>query len=235
MGRSAAERERKEAETKVAEAKDAGTEEEAGAEAGEDATWEDLGVVEVLRETCAAIGWSKPTPIQRESIPQILNKRDVIGLAETGSGKTGAFTLPILQALLDTPQRLFALVLAPTRELAVQIGASPPQPPVRPRALAPAHPRASRKGGGDAGLVHRRQVRRRGGRRGHDDAGRGPRAQAARHRGHARSHGGPPGAHQGARTRVCAHACVLVHSLTPRRARGSASRRASTCAASSTW
>ena len=45
----------------------------------------------------------------------------MIGLAETGSGKTGAFALPILQALLDTPQRLFALVLTPTRELAFQI------------------------------------------------------------------------------------------------------------------
>jgi len=47
--------------------------------------------------------------------------RDIIGLAETGSGKTGAFALPILQALLATPQRLFALVLTPTRELAYQI------------------------------------------------------------------------------------------------------------------
>ena len=47
--------------------------------------------------------------------------KDVIGLAETGSGKTGAFALPILQALLDKPQRLFALVLTPTRELAYQI------------------------------------------------------------------------------------------------------------------
>lgn len=47
--------------------------------------------------------------------------RDIIGLAETGSGKTGAFALPILNALLDTPQRLFALVLTPTRELAFQI------------------------------------------------------------------------------------------------------------------
>ena len=45
----------------------------------------------------------------------------MIGLAETGSGKTGAFALPILQALLDNPQRLFALVLTPTRELAYQI------------------------------------------------------------------------------------------------------------------
>lgn len=47
--------------------------------------------------------------------------RDIIGLAETGSGKTGAFALPILQALLASPQRLFALVLTPTRELAYQI------------------------------------------------------------------------------------------------------------------
>ena len=47
--------------------------------------------------------------------------QDVIGLAETGSGKTGAFALPILQTLLDNPQRLYALVLTPTRELAFQI------------------------------------------------------------------------------------------------------------------
>ena len=47
--------------------------------------------------------------------------KDLIGLAETGSGKTGAFAIPILQALLDNPQRLFALVLTPTRELAFQI------------------------------------------------------------------------------------------------------------------
>ncbi len=47
--------------------------------------------------------------------------KDVIGLAQTGSGKTGAFTLPILQGLLDKPQELYALVLSPTRELAIQI------------------------------------------------------------------------------------------------------------------
>ena len=50
-----------------------------------------------------------------------LSGKDVIGLAETGSGKTGAFAIPILQALLDSPQRLFALILTPTRELAIQI------------------------------------------------------------------------------------------------------------------
>ena len=51
----------------------------------------------------------------------ISSGKDVIGLAETGSGKTGAFALPILQALLEKPQRLFALCLTPTRELAYQI------------------------------------------------------------------------------------------------------------------
>lgn len=61
----------------------------------------------------------------RTAVPPLLcltkQGKDVIGLAETGSGKTGAFAIPILQALLENPQRLFAVVLAPTRELAFQI------------------------------------------------------------------------------------------------------------------
>jgi len=65
--------------------------------------------------------WTAPTPIQKEAIPVCLQGRDVIGLAETGSGKTGAFTLPMLHALLSNPQRLFGLILTPTRELAFQI------------------------------------------------------------------------------------------------------------------
>lgn len=65
-----------------------------------------------------------PTPIQQKSIPVALQDRDIIGLAETGSGKTAAFALPMLQALLDKPQPFFGLVLAPTRELAAQIGQS---------------------------------------------------------------------------------------------------------------
>ena len=60
-------------------------------------------------------------PIQEQAIPLALSGRDVIGLAETGSGKTAAFALPILQALISTPQSLFALIIAPTRELAYQI------------------------------------------------------------------------------------------------------------------
>ncbi|XP_076454712.1 putative ATP-dependent RNA helicase DDX47 [Babylonia areolata] len=59
--------------------------------------------------------------IQVEALPVALSGKDIIGIAQTGSGKTGAFALPILQALLDRPQRLFALVLTPTRELAFQI------------------------------------------------------------------------------------------------------------------
>jgi ATP-dependent RNA helicase DDX47/RRP3 len=51
----------------------------------------------------------------------VLAGKDIIGLAETGSGKTGAFALPILQALLEKPQKLFAVILTPTRELAFQI------------------------------------------------------------------------------------------------------------------
>ena len=87
----------------------------------ETCTFKSLGVVDVLCEACEGLKWKNPTKIQRESIPVALAGNDVIGLAETGSGKTGAFALPILQQLLENPQRLFALVLTPTRELAFQI------------------------------------------------------------------------------------------------------------------
>ncbi|KAG5926458.1 ribosomal RNA processing protein [Claviceps sorghi] len=85
-------------------------------------TFQDLGVVDALCEACEALNYKHPTPIQEKSIPVALAGRDIIGLAETGSGKTAAFALPILQALLEKPQPLFGLVLAPTRELAAQIG-----------------------------------------------------------------------------------------------------------------
>jgi ATP-dependent RNA helicase DDX47/RRP3 len=80
-----------------------------------------LGVCDELARAAAALGWKTPSAIQVESIPQALLGKDVIGLAQTGSGKTGAFALPILQELLDAPQAFFALVLSPTRELAIQI------------------------------------------------------------------------------------------------------------------
>eukprot|EP00111_Clytia_hemisphaerica_P015483 TCONS_00045719-protein len=81
----------------------------------------DLGINEILCEACDRLGWKFPSKIQCESIPVSLEGKDVIALAETGSGKTGAFALPVLHTLLDNPQRLYALVLTPTRELAFQI------------------------------------------------------------------------------------------------------------------
>jgi ATP-dependent RNA helicase RhlE len=69
-----------------------------------------------------AIGYSTPTPIQRQAIPPVLQGQDVLGLAQTGTGKTAAFVLPILQRLLKTPRGFVrALVVAPTRELSDQI------------------------------------------------------------------------------------------------------------------
>ncbi|CAK9289951.1 unnamed protein product [Gordionus sp. m RMFG-2023] len=84
-------------------------------------TFQSLGVNDVLIESCKSLNWETPTKIQIEAIPAALQGKDIIGLAETGSGKTGAFAIPILQNLLSNPQRLFALVLTPTRELAFQI------------------------------------------------------------------------------------------------------------------
>ncbi|KAI9821384.1 MAG: ribosomal RNA processing protein [Thelocarpon impressellum] len=84
-------------------------------------TFKELGIIDPLCDACASLGYKAPTPIQAEAIPFALQGRDLIGLAETGSGKTAAFGLPILQALMDKPQAFFGLVLAPTRELAYQI------------------------------------------------------------------------------------------------------------------
>jgi ATP-dependent RNA helicase RhlE len=70
----------------------------------------------------AACGYTIPTPIQQQTIPPILNGNDILGLAQTGTGKTAAFVLPILQRLLDGPRKkLRTLIVAPTRELAEQI------------------------------------------------------------------------------------------------------------------
>ena len=68
------------------------------------------------------LGFARPTPIQADAIPPALEGRDVLACAATGSGKTAAFLLPILQRLIDKPRGTTrALVLAPTRELAAQI------------------------------------------------------------------------------------------------------------------
>lgn len=71
------------------------------------------------------LGYEKPTPIQLKAIPPILERRDVIGLAQTGTGKTAAFVLPVLQQLQAGPRgKLRALIISPTRELAEQISES---------------------------------------------------------------------------------------------------------------
>lgn len=87
------------------------------------ATFDTLGLVEPLRTALAAQGHLAPTPIQAQALPPLLAGRDLCATAPTGSGKTAAFSLPILQRLATTPGRggVRALVLAPTRELAIQI------------------------------------------------------------------------------------------------------------------
>jgi ATP-dependent RNA helicase RhlE len=87
----------------------------------EKGAFEALGLDPTLLKAVYALGYEAPTPIQREAIPAILSGRDVIGTAQTGSGKTAAFVLPILQRLMkQTPGHTRALVLSPTRELAAQ-------------------------------------------------------------------------------------------------------------------
>ncbi len=81
----------------------------------------DLGLHESVLSAVTAAGYSSPTPIQRDAIPVIMRGRDVMGLAQTGTGKTAAFTLPLVDRLLDGPRRTRALVLTPTRELCLQV------------------------------------------------------------------------------------------------------------------
>lgn len=88
-----------------------------------------LGLDESILRAVAEAGYVSPTPIQAEAIPLLLDQRDVLGVAQTGTGKTAAFVLPVLQRLLSLiPERggrvPRALILAPTRELAIQIGES---------------------------------------------------------------------------------------------------------------
>lgn len=81
-----------------------------------------LGLASAQLSACESLGYNEPTPIQRQAIPVILSGRDVIGCAETGTGKTAAFLLPIIQKISERSRPgLRVLVLAPTRELALQI------------------------------------------------------------------------------------------------------------------
>ncbi|KAJ3680224.1 hypothetical protein LUZ60_016502 [Juncus effusus] len=95
--------------------------EEQAKEREEEKTFAELGVCPELVEACESLNWTVPSKIQVESIPYALEGRDVIGLAQTGSGKTGAFALPILQSILEHKHPFFACILSPTRELAIQI------------------------------------------------------------------------------------------------------------------
>ncbi|HLL06326.1 MAG TPA: DEAD/DEAH box helicase, partial [Myxococcaceae bacterium] len=90
-------------------------------------TFDDLKLAETLLRAVKAEGYTTPTPIQQQAIPHVLAGKDVLGCAQTGTGKTAAFTLPILQRLTEgrppPPARgrpIRALVLSPTRELAAQ-------------------------------------------------------------------------------------------------------------------
>src|SRR5262252_10348674 len=91
-------------------------------------TFDDLGLIEPLTRAVRGEGYEKPTPIQARAIPHVLAGRDLLGLAQTGTGKTAAFALPILQRLAGRavlkPRPIRCLVLTPTRELASQIGDS---------------------------------------------------------------------------------------------------------------
>ncbi len=84
-------------------------------------TFEALGLIEPVLRAVQAAGYEHPTPIQRDAIPLALRGRDIIGLAQTGTGKTAAFTLPLINRLAGGPRRTRALILTPTRELCVQV------------------------------------------------------------------------------------------------------------------
>ena len=92
-------------------------------------TFKDLGLSEHVLSTLTSLGFDTPTPIQAEAIPLVMEGHDLIGLAQTGTGKTAAFGLPMIEKMLKDdkrpdPRNIRALVLAPTRELVNQIAAN---------------------------------------------------------------------------------------------------------------
>ncbi len=90
--------------------------------------FEELNLILPIQKAIKAEGYTKPTDIQQQAIPPLLKSRDLIGCAQTGTGKTAAFAIPILQMLAlekrepRSPRKIKALILTPTRELAIQIG-----------------------------------------------------------------------------------------------------------------
>jgi len=89
--------------------------------ATESRTFDELGLSPTVLKAVRDAGYQHPTPIQANAIPLVLKGRDIMGLAQTGTGKTAAFTLPIVDQLMAGPRRTRALVLTPTRELCVQV------------------------------------------------------------------------------------------------------------------
>lgn len=81
-----------------------------------------LGLTPSLLTTCKKLQYNTPTPIQKLAIPSILAGSSIIANAETGSGKTAAFGLPLIQLLSKEPYSIFGVIVAPSRELAMQIG-----------------------------------------------------------------------------------------------------------------
>ena len=86
----------------------------------------ELGLAPGLCRTLSALGYEEPTPIQRAAVPPLIAGRDLVGQAATGTGKTAAFALPVLQRILGRtgPAGVLALILVPTRELAIQVSAA---------------------------------------------------------------------------------------------------------------
>ena len=84
------------------------------------ASFEDLPISHKIQKAIADQGWDAPTPIQEMTLPALLNGDDVVGLAQTGSGKTAAFAIPLLESIVPKTRGVQALVLVPTRELAAQ-------------------------------------------------------------------------------------------------------------------
>ncbi|MEN2495792.1 MAG: putative ATP-dependent RNA helicase ddx47 [Marteilia pararefringens] len=93
----------------------------AESQAPEELSWNEIDLNECLLDAIKLVDWRSPTPIQQSVIPHALTGKDIIALAETGSGKTGAFLIPVLSQLLESPQPCHTLILTPTRELAFQI------------------------------------------------------------------------------------------------------------------
>ena len=84
-------------------------------------TFKDLGLSEDILNALSDVGYESPSPIQEQAIPHLLQGHDVIGQAQTGTGKTAAFGLPMVQFVDPSDEDVQALVLTPTRELAIQV------------------------------------------------------------------------------------------------------------------